>query len=149
MKISKYRKIMFISIICFALSAFSFFLIPFSDFRGNGIEQTIAYMIGGLFWLGLISGLVMTSILGSIRKKNSKKKNTLPGVVCFFKNKRAMQCDITMFVALILFVISQKLLGIYHWVSIILLSITLFSVYLHSILNGSNYAYAIQKGVKK
>ena len=140
---------MFISIICFAVSAFSFSLIPFSDFRGNGIEQTIAYMIGGLFWLGLILGLVTTVILGNIRKKNSENKSTLPGIICFFKNKRAVQCDITMFVTLILVIISQKLLGIYHWISVILLSITLFSVYLHSILNGSNYAYAIQKGVKK
>lgn len=148
MKINKYRRIMLISILCFAVSSLSFFLIPFSNFRGSSIEQTMAYMVGGLFWLGLISGLIVTTILGHIRKKDSKKKNRLPGVLCFFKNKRAKQCDITMFIAFVLFTISQKLLGLYHWVSIILLSITLFSVYLHSILNGSNYAYAIQKGVK-
>lgn len=149
MKISKYRRIMLISILCFAVSSLSFFLIPFSNFRSSGIEQTMAYMVGGLFWLGLISGLIVTTILSHIRKKDSKKKNRLPGVLCFFKNKRAKQCDVTMFIALVLFIISQKLLGLYHWVSIILLSITLFSVYLHSILNGNNYAYAIQKGVKQ
>lgn len=148
MKISKYRRIMLVSVLCFAISSISFFLIPFSNFRGNGIEQTMVYMVGGLFWIGLVSGLIVTAILSHIRRKDSKKKNSLPGVLCFFKNKRAKQCDITMFVALVLFIISEKLVGLYHWVSIILLSITLFSLYLHSILNGNNYAYAIQKGVK-
>lgn len=147
MKRNKYKKIMLISVFCFTVSSLSFLLIPFSDFRGMGIKQTMAYMVGGLFWLGLILGLVITIILGNIRKRDSHKKHAIPGLLCFFKNKRAMQCDIVMFAALILFVISQKLLGIYHLASIILLSTTLFSVYLHSILNGNNYAYAIQKGV--
>jgi 4-hydroxybenzoate polyprenyltransferase len=149
MKVRKYRRIMLISILCFAVSSLSFILIPFSNFRGNGVEQAMAYMVGVLFWLGLISGLVITAWLGRIRKKDSKKKNKLPGVLCFFKNKWAMQCDIAMIAAFVLFVIFQKFMGIYHWISIILLSITLFSVYLHSILNGNNYMYAIRKGVKR
>lgn len=149
MKVRKYRKIMLISIMCFAVSSISFTLIPFSDFRKSGVQQTLAYMVGALFWLGFITGLLITAWLGHIRKSDSNKKNKLPGVLCFFKNKRAMQCDITMIVSFVLLITFQKFFGVYHWVSIILLSITLFFVYLHSILNGNNYAYVIQKGVKK
>lgn len=149
MKIRTYRKMILISIICFAVSLISFTLIPFSDFRKSGVQQTLAYMVGVLFWLGVIIGILITAWLGHIRNSDSNKKNKLPGVLCFFKNKRAIQCDITMIVSFVLLIIFQKSFGVYHWLSIILLSITLFFVYLHSILNGNNYAYAIQKGVKK
>lgn len=149
MKVSKYRRMMLYSVFGFAISAFSFMLIPLSDFRGTSLQKTMAYMIGALFWLGLIMGLIITLKLSQIRKKNSKKKYKYPGAICFFKNKQAIFCDISMGISIILLVIFQKLFGTYHIVSIILLSIAIFLVYIHSIVNGNNFSYATQKGVKK
>ena len=149
MKVSKYRRMLLYSIFGFAVSAFSFMLIPLSDFRGSALQKTIAYMIGALFWLGLISGLIITIKLGQIRKNFSEKKYKLPGVMCFFKNKQAICCDVLMGASVILLVIFQKLFGTYHIASIVLLSLTVFLVYIHSIVNGNNFAYATQKGVKK
>lgn len=149
MKVNRCMNLILYSQIGFAISAFSFLLIPLSDFRGNSLQKTIAYLIGGLFWFGLAVGMIFTAILSRIRKSDSKKKHSIPGVLYFFKNKRAAQCDIAMIISLILLLIFQKLFGTYHMVSIILLSITLFTVYLHAVLNGSNYAYVMQKGVKK
>lgn len=57
MKINRYMKLILYSQIGFAISAFSFLLIPLSDFRGTDLQKIIAYMIGGLFWLGLAIGM--------------------------------------------------------------------------------------------
>lgn len=149
MKINAYRKVLLYSVLCFAVSSISFLCIPFSDFNKNGIKRIMVYMVGGLFWSGLIVGLVLTAILSSWRKKDSKKKCKRPGILYFFRNKQAMRCDSAMFLMIVLFIISQNFLGLYHWISIILLSSMLFSIYMHSVLNGDNYAYAIQRGVKK
>lgn len=149
MKINTYRKVLLYSVLCYAVSSISFLCIPFSDFNEDGIKRIMAYMVGGLFWSGLIVGLILTAVLGFWRKKASKKKCKLPGILCFFRNKQAMRCDSAMLLMIVLFIISQNFLGLYHWISIILLSSMLFSIYMHSVLNGNNYAYAMQRGVRK
>lgn len=149
MNINNYKKMFLSSLISLAISSFSFLLIPLSDFRGTIFQKLIAYTVGVLFWIGFIIGLIITVRLGSIRKKDSDKNYKLPGVLCFFKNKIAIKCDILMIISVILLIIFQKLLGTYCIVSVILLSFTMFAIYMHSVFNGNNYAYMMtQKGVK-
>lgn len=149
MENKKYKLTFMGSTVCFAISSMSFFLIPVSDFNGKLIHRILAYMVGGLFWGGLLVGLIMTSILGSWMKKYSQKKRRLPGILCFFRNKQAKRYDCAMFLILVLFIVSQRILGLYHWISIILLSCMLMSIYMHSVLNGEIYAYIMQRGVRK
>jgi len=149
MNINDYKKMILFSLISFAASSFSFMLIPFSDFRGTVLQKSTAYAVGILFWAGFIIGLIITVRLGRIRKKDSDKNYRLPGALCFFKNKNAVKSDIAMIISVILLIVFQKLLGTHHIVSVILLSVTIFAVYIHSILNGNNYAYITRKGVKK
>lgn len=149
MENKKYRLIFKISIVCLALSSMSFLLIPISDFNGTLIQRILAYMVGGLFWGGLLVGLIMTAILSSWMKKDSQKKRRFPGILCFFRNKQARIFDCAMFIIIVLFSVSQRILGLYHWISIILLSCTLMSIYMHSVLNGKIYAYIMQRGVRK
>lgn len=149
MNISSYKKMFLNSLICFAVSSFSFLLIPLSDFRGTILQKLTAYVIGALFWIGFITGLIITMYIGNIRKKDCDKQYKLPGVLCFFKNEISVKCDISMIISVILLIIFQKLIGTYHIVSIILLSLTIFLIYIHSVFNGNNYAYMTKKGVKK
>lgn len=149
MNISSYKKMFINSLISFAISSFSFLLIPLSDFRGTIFQKLIAYAVGALFWIGFITGLIVTMYLGNVRKKDSNKSYKLPGVLCFFKNKISIKCDISMIISVISLIVFQKLLGTHHIVSVILLSITIFLIYMHSVFNGNNYAYMTKKGVKK
>lgn len=149
MENKKYILILKVSIVCFAISSMSFFLIPISDFNGTLIRRVLAYMVGGLFWGGLIAGLVMTATLSSWMKKDFQTKRKCHGIFCFFRNKQARICDCAMFMIIVLFSVSQRILGLYHWISIILLSCTLMSIYMHSVLNGKIYAYIMQRGVRK
>lgn len=86
-------------------------------------------------------------ILDSKRRKAKFRKSQCPGVLRFFKNKKAKKCDVCMIVSILVFMLSEKHLGLYHTLSLVLLALTVLSIYLHSILNGNNYAYAFQKGV--
>lgn len=149
MENKKYKLTLTGSIVCFALSSMSFLLIPISDFNGTLIRRILAYMVGGLFWGGLLVGLIMMAILSSWIKKFFQKKRKLPGILCFFRNKQAKGCDCAMLMIIVLFIVSQRSLGLYHWISIILLSCMLMSIYMHSVLNGKIYAYIMQRGVRK
>ena len=130
---NRYCGILLYSVISFLISALSFILIPFSNFEGTKLQKAIAYMVGFIFWIGLIVGLILTHYLGKIRQKHNYRKYVLPGILCFFKNKKSKYIDILM-------IISAMVLSI-------TLSLLVFSVYIHSVLNGNNYAFAVKKGV--
>ena len=136
-----------ISEMCFAVSSSSFLFIPISNFNGNNPQQFIAYLVGILFWGGLLAGVFCMIILDSKRRKAKFRKSHCPGILCFFKNAKAKKWDICMIVSVLAFILSEKHLGLYHTLSLVLLALTVLSIYLHSILNGNNYAYAFQKGV--
>lgn len=149
MKISNYKTILKTNIICFAISSFSFSLIPFSNFKGSTGEMVRAYMVGVLFWSGLLSGIVLTLMLGFIRKKSDPKQRGKPGIISFFKNQKAKYCDLIMIAIIILWLILCLVLGTRHMISMICMSLSAFSLCLHAILNGKNYTFACRKGVRK
>lgn len=144
-KPAAYHKCIRRSIAYYACSAASFLLIPISDFRGEGLERILAYLVGVLFWLGLLLGLVLTHRLSRIRKAAQYKAYQRPGLLCFFRNRRAVVGDIALLVSLLCLIVLQKLLGASHTASVALLSVTCFNVYLHAVFNGNNYAYAVQR----
>ena len=149
MKKSKYRGILLASICAFALSSASFLLIPFSRFSGTALQKTLAYLVGILFWSGLIAGLIMTAVLGKARKKARYKKYELPGVLCFFKNKKGKIFDIIMISASVLLLIIDLIGATVTLISMVILSAGVFSVYMHSVFNGNNYSFAVGKEVNK
>lgn len=148
-KVFNYKKTIVISIICFAISSFSFTLIPFSNFRGSKSEMLRAYMVGVFFWSGLLTGLVLTFLLSAVRKKAAPNERGRPGIISFFKNPKAKYCDIAMIMLIALWLILSLILGTRHMMSMMLMSLSVFSIYLHAILNGKNYKFACRKGVRK
>lgn len=132
----------------FTISSMSFLLIPFSNFNGTSVQRFFAYMVGIMFWFGLIIGLIITFILGEIRKKAKFQQYPLPGIMCFFKNKRGRILDIVMISSLTLFIFVKLFFANYSLIWIIMLTILTFSIFMHSILNGNNYLFTVQKGEK-
>lgn len=148
LKKTKYKNALIASIGVFAMSSMSFLLIPISYFGGIKVQRFLAYMVGVLFWTGLIIGLIITFILGKVRKKANYQKYAMPGVICFFKNKKGKICDIVMIFSVALFIFIRLFFSNYILLWIIMLTISIFSTYMHSILNGNNYSFAVQKEVK-
>lgn len=149
MSINKYRKGIYLCIFFFLLSSISFLFIPFSDFNESGPQLVLAYLVGVFFWSGLLIGFIITMILGAIRKKNGFRRYKFFGLFCFFKNRYARICDVYMILSMVLCLIFQAIFGIHNLFSIILLSSAIFSIYLHSVLNGNNFAFAFRKGARK
>lgn len=145
---SKCKKLLLLSVVFFTASSMSFILIPVSDFNGTSIQRFFAYTVGAMFWLGVIVGLAVTFSLGSVRQKAGYCKYPIPGILCFFKTKSGIFFDIIMFFSLALFIGAKLLLADYEWVRIIMLSITMFSFYMHSVFNGNNYLFVVKKGVE-
>lgn len=144
---NRYCGILLYSVMSFLISALSFILIPFSNFEGTKLQKAIAYMVGFIFWIGLIVGLILTHYLGKIRQKHNYRKYVLPGILCFFKNKKSKYIDILMIISAIAFIIVKTSFSSEILVLSITLSLLVFSVYIHSVLNGNNYAFAVKKGV--
>ena len=149
LKKAGYRSILLASIGAFAVSSASFLLIPVSSFSGTSLQKTLAYLVGILFWSGLIAGTAMSAVLGKIRRTEHYKKYDLPGALCFFKNKKAKLFDIVMIAAAVALIITSIIGAGTGWVYMILLSACVFSVYMHSVFNGNNYSFAVFKEVKK
>lgn len=135
------------SMASFLISSLSFLMIPFSSFEGSKLQKALAYMVGFLFWIGLIVGLILTHYLSKIRQEYNYRKYFLPGIFCFFKNKKSRVCDILMIISAIAFIVVKTSFSNKILVLSITLSLLIFSVYIHSILNGNNYAFAVKKGV--
>lgn len=135
-----------ISEVSFIISSSSFLFIPKSSFRGSNSQQALAYMVSVLFWIGLLVGLCSMAFLDNKRRKAKFRKYRYPGVICFFRNKKAKICDFFMILSLVAFLFFSNVVGIYHNLSLLLLALSVLLIYFHSILNGNNYAYAVQKG---
>ena len=123
-----------------------FFMTKVSGIANEKKDNTPMYIVGAIFWLGLILTYVLTGIASYNRKKAveigyGEDFIHRIGVISFFKNREAKVTDIVM-AGNILFVLFELLSGFDKDV-IILTSIffTIFSVHMHCILNGKNYHY--------
>lgn len=147
MSSTKYRNMLLYSIISFLISSLSFLMIPFSRFEGTLKQKVLAYLVGLFFWTGLIIGMIITFYLGKTRQKYNNKEHSLPGLFCFFKNKKSQIWDIIMLVSAFAFFIIKTAFANWTLAWSAALSLLTFSVYIHSVLNGNNYAFAVKKGV--
>lgn len=136
-----------ISEVFFAISSSSFLFIPKANFNGRNSQRALAYVVGVLFWTGLTVGLFSMILLNNKRRKNKFRKYCCPGVIRFFSNKKAKICDVLMLLSLNIFLVVKHFIGLYHGFTLVLLALSVLLIYMHSILNGNNYAYAFQKGV--
>lgn len=130
----------------FLLSSATVFLIPFASFKEHGIAYTLAYAIGGVFWLGLIISLIAMIILNFRRVKNEKgskkaiKYGTI-GLFKFFSNKAAVIFDAAFILSAIV-QIALIIIGVDNQIiSIIVLFLIVFTFEMHCVFNGRNYFY--------
>lgn len=133
------------SVICFAVSAFSLLMIPIKP-----IDKDVKIiLVSSLFWLGFVAGIALTIVLGFIRNKAGEKTYPYPGIICFFKNKTAVICDVLWIACAVTLIVLNIVLGTRHAVYTVFLSLSLFGCFMHAILNGNNFAFVNERGVSK
>lgn len=138
-----------------AISSFSLILVPFSDYDGSAFNVVTAIIAGVLFWLFLILGYLVFAGIAKHRKVYEKKATSSnkgrlsradnkkkPGIVCFFSNKFAMIADIVLIASFILTLVMVLFIPqTPQVIQIILISLLLFSLHMHCVLNGINFRY--------
>lgn len=126
------------------LFSITFLFMPFaSDYFTNTGNRVFLIIVGLLFWITLFVAYFSFFILNTRRKKYVKKnkitEKKLPGICSFFSNKKAIIVDILMMICIVIFVILSNITT--NFVIYIFLSMSVFTVQLHSIINGKNYLY--------
>ena len=138
-----------ISVFCMGLLAFSFLCMPISSDLSIKYQTGIPLIIvGSIFWGSLILGYSLFTYINILRDKRALEKSP-PGIIRFFTNKLATIVDIMMLVFLLTFICG--LIWMNGYILYVLLSLCVFCIQFHAVLNGKNFEYIqyIQKGEKQ
>lgn len=143
------RKEFYISLVSLGVSALSLLFIPLVNLNGSGATKFFAYVIGAVFWIGLIIEQIFIWKINSnrhllenrIRRNGGRTLKGKIGVVSFFRNKEAFIADIVLFVSAIAVAVISIFKIKVEWLLIICVVILFVSFNLHCILNGINYSY--------
>lgn len=148
---SRLRRMSFfleLAILCAFLAASSLLLIPIHIETGAGEMNAFSYLIAGVFWGGLILTQVFFWIAHAEKKKcqaRGKRWGNFTcnnvGIITFGANLEALFCDIICGVSLAASIVLFYCRAQNAWLVTACLATLVFSLNLHSILNGSTYAF--------
>lgn len=131
--------------IILCISALSILLVFFANYSGNVFNIITAYLMGVVFWGGLIAGYVLLFIVNKHRKQksSSQKAEKKPkfGIITFFSNKPAIIADVVMCLSLVLTIVFTFVHVLNDGLWTVFGSIFLCAIHLHIIFNGANFKY--------
>lgn len=129
----------------FLIASLSVFFLPLApDGEGEAIS-TGARIIGTIFWLGILLGIVgflisWKYIRGEECYQEIRRMNR-PGWCSFFSNQYAKAADLLLVVAVVLAVLENTLLALPAAVNLFTIFLLLFTFCMHFVLNGRVYRY--------
>ncbi len=137
------RCLLAISVIGYLFLSVSVLLMPV----GNGVlrETPWRYLLGGLFWLSLLVGIIPQFVLSARYRSWHKKqaggkkqpeKSQRIGLISFFQNPLARGADILLILSIVALVLFILLVNNTSYVCYILFALIIFSFCMHCILNG-------------
>lgn len=148
------EKIIFlVSVLSMLLFSASFLLMkPANTIYLTDNKQGLLMFTGAMFWITLAVSLLTTIIVSVFRKKYRKEKRifkkTKPGIVNFFSNPVAKIADIAMIVFAVIFAVFAIFFS-ESYLLYIFFSLTIFSFFMHCVLNGENYKYINSLGTEE
>lgn len=148
--IQKLKFLYFCSLGSFLASPLSLILVLFIDLDGGILDRVLSYMIAGIFWLGIIAGVLFLTL--TIKEKNyavkkiKKRGNRVRkfkniGIISFFRNNIASVADIFLLLMIILLIVLIIFKVNIEWLVILNIVFLYLSIILHSFFNGKNYRY--------
>lgn len=143
-------KLMKGALISLSVSPLSILLTFWGDYSGTILNVILAYLVGVLFWVGLIVGIVLLLVINKHRKADEsfRVKKKLPGIISFFSNQYAIVADVVTAISLIFLLVFLFVPWFNQGVTVALIAIFLFAFNMHCVLNGMNFKY-IQYLIKR
>lgn len=132
------------SISGFGIMSVSFLLMPI---------EGISMLAGGMFWIGLLMGLVLQVVLEMRRRdflarhriKRQRMQRTHNGLLTFGANKVAIIADGVLVVSTICLALSFWLTRGTSYLCYILIALVVFSLCMHCVFNGRIYFHVINQ----
>ena len=136
----------------FLIMSAAFLMIPLESEIMVGGLSVFSFAAGIMFWATIVLSAVFLVIL-SVRRKKFYKKYGLKlnneikriGLFSFFKNKPAIVVDIVMVICLTALVTVFFLSGGTEYICYVFISLSVFTVTMHCLLNGKIYFYVIAR----
>ena len=140
--------LLIVSLLCFAVVSASLFGMFFIEAAPEGPPSKLALLCGIGFWLPLISGIVLQTVLSIRTKRWSARRNlrrlglsrTRIGLFRVFSNIPAVVSDVVLCSSFVTF-ISFMIVRASSILAYISLSVLFLSFCTHCIFNGKNYYY--------
>lgn len=129
------------------VSAFSISFIPLVELIDGQTSQIFSYAIGTLFWLGLISGLILTKWIRSVhaRPRNYFRMHEMldrhrrPGIISFGFTPMKLAIYAVFIVCLTLTVVDFTTHFMSEYIAFPIISVMIFSFEIHCIVDGENF----------
>jgi len=137
------RKWLFLSIISFFLSSMTIWFMPYVSFEGEEWQRTLGFVLGGVFWLGLIMGLLLQ--LPISKKRKADKKYTAKCSFAF-SNRPAVFFDALLIASAAIAGIAFIMPSMPQLLSFGAVFGLVFSLEMHVLFNGRNYKYLKKAG---
>lgn len=131
--------LLYIQIGLFALTAVDVICMPLFENNTSTTNTVISVILGVVFWVGILGGIVCDLLLSKRRRKAQYQSGKL-GVISFFSNRYAKIADIVAvisFIASLAVLISETTAA----VGAVALGMFIFSFAMHCVFNGKNYHY--------
>ena len=138
-------KVLFVlSVISFFISSATILFMPYGSFEQEG-DVLLAYILAAVFWFFLLLGIIFSLIIIKQRRKDILFTLTGTGGVVFlrfFKNMPATIFDVLLIVGIISLVVSLLIIRtLPSWLTLVGTFLTVFSLEMHTLLNGKNYEW--------
>lgn len=147
------RQWLLISCMCFAGNALSILLEPLTIVENSSALTPMGYVLGALFWMFLFLGCVCFWLCWNILHQSNIyqewKQKKLPGVLGLFRTKTARVIDPIWIFTLILSIWGNVVPEVPRLITLSAMSLTLFTFYLHMIVNGRVYRYMTLNNERK
>ncbi len=133
--------------LAFLISSLSVVLVPFSISKNEELN-TVGYVSGALFWIGLLAGCAVYFYL--YYKNKAMIQETIehpkrPAVINFFSNRIGIISDIVLIISLAISIYCAVKITVSSIISLTFLFLLLLSIYGHFIFNGKIYRYICNK----
>lgn len=135
------KKLFCLSIVSFLFSSITIWLMPLTSFEREG-TKVFAYLLAVAFWVFLILGFVFQHLIGRRRKRDDtfikQDRTTLLG---FFSNWPSRIFDSLLIAGAAALFFTFLFPALPGWVTQTAIFMTVFSLEMHGVFGGRNYAY--------
>ena len=132
----------------YAMVTLSVLILPLSGIGNETAAQVFGYLVGILFWLGILLGTIsyirlFRQMKPAITKGNNEKKQTekIPAGLRFFHNKYGRAADICLIVGIIGSIAAIVLEEQVPWMQWVFMVVLITAVWMHFLLNGITFEY--------